>query len=111
MSLQSAQAYGGLIASRQINETNNAMMGAAVLDGQRAEILVQRDQNPPFLVGTGQYRFITGISGPIARPDYIVPGLSQYGHHKPGYACIKQDFHAETSSRGSIRSRATTIRA
>jgi hypothetical protein len=66
VSIEDSEAGTGLLTSREIDETNNAVMRTAMEDGQLAKVFVERDENSLFGMSASENNVVAWILGPIA---------------------------------------------
>ena len=114
MSIQNGQAYIAVATCRKIDDPQNAMMRLSAMNGQFAEIFVNRDKSSLFRMGKGQYGIIAWVFLPFAHPDHVVAGVAQFPCCLAPDAAIQYQLHSPTPaviSSGSICSFSTCRRA
>ncbi len=80
---------GRLLASSYADQAQNTRVGSSMKNDQVSKILVQGYQDTPFAHGVSQNFSITGIFGPIPRPDHVMPGRFEFGTSTTPYTCIQ----------------------
>lgn len=86
-------------------------MRLAVDDGEFAEVLVERDQDPYRFTCKRKNRGVARILFPGSRPHDIVPGLGELLDGTSLDAGIEEEPHQADSAKGSRRSCRTSRRA
>lgn len=78
-------------------------MRLAKHDGAFTEILVQRDKDPPFVMGEFQDFLIVRITRPVSGPEHIMSCVSQLLLRSTPDTSIKQQAHVASRHRPSAR--------
>ena len=68
MRLDDLKGHLGLLPRGQTDEPQDARMGKAAGDGELAEVLVERDQDPTFGEGKGEDLLVAGVGRPVSGP-------------------------------------------
>lgn len=74
MRVEYLRAHYALLFCRNVNQPENTAVWCAIDNREFSEILVQRDKNTFFGIGSGENILVSGIFLPVAHPNGVMPG-------------------------------------
>src|SRR5215210_1298335 len=112
MVLQDMKADRSLLASGEVDETEDSAVGLPLSNSQLAEVFVEGDQNPLLSKGEREDFFVTWVPVPIRGGKDVVAGRGELRAASRPDATVEEKPHrASVKRRGSILSWPTSRRA
>ena len=112
MRVEYLRAHYALLFCRNVNQPENTAVWCAIDNREFSEILVQRDKNTFFGIGSGENILVSGIFLPVAHPNGIMPGDLQIRNRPAPNTSVEKEFHPSlVAKNGSTRSCPTRRRA
>lgn len=105
---QHSYAVLRLLATRDIDQPNDATMRFTVENGQTAKVLLKSDRGAAFVLSLAHDLLVSRIRIGLTHPAHIVPGRGQDRGRPAPDAGVQQELHAAALTiSGSIRSCST----
>jgi hypothetical protein len=97
------KTHRGLLASCDVDQSQDPAVRRSADNSQFAEVLVQRHKDSSLGMSASQDLLVARVFGPITRPNNIMTGRGQFRESTAPNARIEQDLHGRIPLAGLPR--------